>query len=347
MKPSQLVVALSALASLQQPVMVWGPPGIGKSDIVRQVADTLYGKPTTKGKAPSWHRDVDYFIDLRLALMDPTGADFRFPIVDTKTQTVRWITSNEFPRDGRGIILLDEIPQAAATIQAGASSLILDRRIGTYRLPDGWALIGTGNRDTDRAATHKMPSHIANRFTHLNLEVDAQDWIQWSLANGINPMVSAFIGFRPELLHKFDPAQKAYPTPRSWRFVSRLLESDKLDSCLLDVISGTVGEGAATEFIGFTRIFREMPDFDSIRAKPDSTKVPENVAARYAVGTMLARSTEQKDMAAVMKYIARMPKDFQLLTVNDMTRRNRKLAETSSYIAWASNNKDILLNATA
>lgn len=348
MKPSQLNTALSALVSLQQPTMIWGPPGIGKSNIVRQVADSLYGKPISrKGAAHLRPRDVDYFIDLRLPLMDPTGADFRFPMIDTKTQAVRWITSSDFPTQGAGILFLDELPQAMPIVQAAASSLILDRRIGTYRLPDNWSVVGAGNRDTDRASTHKMPSHIANRLTHLNLDVDAQDWVTWAFANNINPMVIAFVSFRPDLLHKFDAVQKAFPTPRSWHFVSRLLESDGLDSCLLEVLSGTVGEGAAIEFIGFSRIFREMPDLDSIRAKPDSTKVPENAAARYAVSTMLARSTEQKDMSAVMKYVARMPKEFEVLTVNDMTRRNKKLAETSSYITWASSNKDMLLNATA
>lgn len=327
MKPSQIARTLQHLISIRQPTMIWGPPGAGKSNVVAQVA-AEYGD----------------FIDLRLPLLD--AVDLRgIPIV--KDGRTEWITPSMFPRKGKGVLFLDELVQAMPIVQSAASSLILDRKIGEYTLPDGWAVVAAGNRETDRAATNRMPSHIANRFTHLNFEVDAKDWITWAFANKINEMVIAFIAFRPDLLHKFEPTQKAFPTPRSWEFVSRIISGDGVDECLLEIVGGTVGEGAATEFIGFTRVFREMPDYETICKKPDTTKVPENVAARYAVAIMLARSTEQKTMSLVMQYVNRMPAEFQVLTVNDMTKRNKKLAETSSYITWAAKNKDLLLNATA
>lgn len=330
MKPSQIASTLKALVAAKQPTMIWGPPGAGKSKVVAQAAKK-YGD----------------FIDLRLPLMDPTGADFRFPIVDNKAGTVRFVTTDEFPTKGKGILFLDEIVQAVPQIQAAASQLILDRRIGTsYKLPDGWAVVAAGNRETDRAATNKMPSHIANRFTHLNFEPDCEDWLEWAYASKINPMVIAFIAFRPEFLHKFDPKQKAFPTPRSWEFVSNILNADGIDDCLLEVISGTVGEAAATEFVAFVRIFREMPDYETVVKRPAGTKIPENVAARYAVATMLAQRTKHEDMKQVMQYVNRMPKEFQILTCADLTKRNPRLSETSSYITWAASNKDLLLNAT-
>jgi hypothetical protein len=231
-------------------------------------------------------------------------------------------------------------------VQSAASQLILDRKIGEYTLPDGWAVVAAGNRETDRAATNRMPSHIANRFTHLNFEVDPEDWIEWAFANDVNPMVIAFIGFKPDLLHKFDPKLKAFPTPRSWEFVSNILNSDGVDECLQEVVAGTVGEGASVEFVGFVRVFREMPDYETVCKRPAGTKIPENVAARYAVATMLAQRTQVNDMKAVMQYVNRMPKEFQILTLNDMTKRNKRLAETGSYITWAAANKDLLLNST-
>lgn len=328
MKPSQIACTLQHLISIRQPTMIWGPPGVGKSRVVEQAA-----------------AEMGYqYLDLRLPLFD--AVDLR-GIPTVKGNSTVWLTPSMFPKSGKWVINLDELVQAMPIVQSAASSLILDRRIGEYTLPKEVSMVATGNRETDRAATNRMPSHIANRFTHLNFEVDAQDWITWAFANKINEMVIAFIAFRPDLLHKFEPTQKAFPTPRSWEFVSRIISGDGVDECLLEIVGGTVGEGAATEFVGFTRVFREMPDYETICKRPEDTKIPENVAARYAVATMLARSTEQKTMSPVMQYVNRMPAEFQVLTVNDMTKRNKKLAETSSYINWASKNKDLLLNATS
>lgn len=327
MKPSQVVRSLRSLIAARQPVMLWGPPGAGKSTIVKAVAEG-YGE----------------FIDLRLPLLD--AVDLR-GIPTIKDGRTVWLTPDTFPRKGKGVLFLDEIVQAMPIVQSAASQLILDRRIGDYVLPDGWVVIAAGNRETDRAATNRMPSHIANRFTHLQFEVDAADWIEWAQGAGINQMVIAFIAFRPELLHKFDPAQKAFPTPRSWEFVSRILNAGEVEDCLLEIIAGTVGEAAATEFMGFIRVFREMPDFATICSRPEGTTVPGNAAARYAVSMMIALSAEPKHMPAVMKYVGRMEKEFQILTTNEMVKRNPRLAETSAYIAWAAANKDLLINATA
>ena len=326
MKPSQVARTLKTLINARQPTMIWGPPGAGKSQIVAQVAKG-YGE----------------FLDIRLPLLDAVDLRGIPTIKDGRTE---WVTPAMFPRKGKGVLFLDELVQAMPIVQSAASQLILDRKIGEYTLPDGWAVVAAGNRETDRAATNRMPSHIANRFTHLNFEVDPEDWIEWAFANDINPMVIAFIGFKPELLHKFDPKQKAFPTPRSWEFVSNILNHNGVDECLQEVVAGTVGEGASVEFVGFVRVFREMPDYETICKRPGGTKVPENVAARYAVATMLAQRTKNEDMKAVMQYVNRMPTEFQILTTQDMVRRNKRLAETSAYINWAANNSKTLINAT-
>lgn len=329
MKPSLLGRTLAGMIAVRQPVMVWGPPGCGKSSIVAQVAQAYGG-----------------FVDLRLPLMD--AVDLRgIPVVQNGRGTV-WMTPEMFPRKGKGVLFLDEIAQSLPIVQSAASSLILDRRIGEYTLPDGWVVIGASNLEVHRAATYRMPSHIANRFVHLNLEVDAEDWMVWADANGVNEMVKGYIAFRPdELLYKFDPSKKVNATPRSWVFLSNILNGGDVDEGLFEVVAGTVGEGVAASFVGFTQTFREMPDYETVCAKPETTKIPENVAARYAVATMLAGRTKQEDMKQIVKYVDRMSKEFQILTMNDMTKRNKKLAETSSYINWAAKNKDVLLNATA
>ncbi len=327
MKPTAIASTLSTLIEADQPAMVWGPPGVGKSRVVAEVAKAYGGG----------------FLDLRLPLLD--AVDLRGIPANVDGRTV-WLTPEMFPRKGKGIIFLDELPQAMPIVQSAASQLILDRKIGEYTLPKDWKIIAAGNRDTDRAATNKMPSHIANRFTHLNYEVDSDDWTQWAFGAGINAMVIAFIGFRPDLLHKFDAKQKAFPSPRSWEFVHKIIQTGKVDDVLLEVIGGTVGEGAANEFVGFVRVFREMPDYETIVKRPGGTSIPKDVAARYAVSTMLCKRTQKPDMKQIMTYIERMPAEFQVLTMNEMTRQNKSLAETSGYINWAAQNKDLLLNAT-
>lgn len=341
MKPSRIVnlIVARAKSKAKRPIFLSGPPGAGKSAIVAAAAALAFGS----AKADA----ADYFIDLRPSQMDQSGADLRFPMIDVKTKEMRWVTSSEFPKSGRGILFIDELPQATAAQQAAFSQLILDRRIGTYELPEGWYVVAAGNRDSDRAATNRMPSHIANRFTHIEFEVDANDWYDWAYKNEVNPMVIAFLQFKPEWLHKFDAKQRVNPTCRTWEFVSDDLNEGEIDDRdMLEIISGTVGQTAATEFVGFVRVFRELPDFDTIKKRPEGCKVPDDASVKYAIASMLAACTEPEDMKQVMKYVARLPSEFQILATQEMTRRNKRLAETGAYISWAAENKDLLLNAT-
>ena len=276
MKSSQITTLLPKLFNVKQPAMLWGSPGVGKSNTVAQVARQYAGK-----NSPATKYYSDGLIDIRLSMMD--SVDLRgIPVAVVKDGVTMWMTPDMFPRSGKGVIFLDEIVQAIPTVQSAASQLILDRRIGDYKLPDGWAVVAAGNRTTDRASAHRMPSHIANRFTHIKYEFDLDDWVEWAFEKGINPMVIAFAGFKPDLVNKFNPSELVNPTPRSWEFVSNILSQD-VDDCMLEVIAGTVGEGAATEFVGFVRVFREMPDYETICKRPVGTKIPENVAARSEV----------------------------------------------------------------
>lgn len=323
MKPQAAIRALAHLIAIKQPTFLWGPPGVGKSSIVRQVAEAYGG-----------------FIDLRLVQLDII--DLRGVLTIEKGKAV-WAPPAMLPTKGKGVLLLDEFVQALPLMQNTASQLILDRRIGDYVLPDGWVVLAAGNRDGDRAATNKMPSHLANRFTHINIEVDYEDWRAWALASKINPMVIAFLGFRPALMHVFNPAEKAFPSPRSWEFVSKIVSNGVDDETMIEVVSGTVGEAAAKEFVGFVRVFRDLPDYEEIVKSPGSVDMPTNAAALYAIATMIGTRITMRDMRQVFKYVARMPEEFQVLCTRTFD-RNPELIETATYIQWASTHKDLLLN---
>jgi hypothetical protein len=329
MRPALIKESLKHLIDIKQPAMVWGPPGVGKSEVVKQVADEL-----------------DYeFVDFRLSIhetVDLRGIP-KVLKVGKKEKTV-WIDPSFLPSEGQGIFFLDELVQATPAMQAAASQLILNRRIGDYVLPDGWVVIAAGNRDGDRASTNKMPSHIANRFIHLNFEISVDDWADWAYQYNINPMVIAFIRSRPERLHQFDVTQKSFPTPRSWSFVSKLLNRGISQECLYELIAGTVGDGCANEFVGFMRIYQNLPDYSDIVSRPAKLDIPDNASVLYAISTMIPYMAKQKDSKNLFIYIERMPKEFQILVVLGMGKKNPDMASTREYIKWCNINQEVLMN---
>ncbi len=206
MKASAVEHSLRTLVAARQPVFVWGPPGVGKSSIIAQLAKALNLS----------------LRDIRALLLDPV--DLRgLPYVAEGRS--KWAIPEFLPADGAGILFLDELNAAPAMVQAAFYQLVLDRRLGEYMLPDDWVIIAAGNRDGDRAHTNRMPTPLRNRFVHLDFEVDSQEWSEWAIGTGIRPEVIAFIRFRPQLLSAFDRDANAFPSPRSWEFVSRILDS--------------------------------------------------------------------------------------------------------------------------
>lgn len=314
MKASAVSDALRVLVAARQPVFVWGGPGVGKSAVVGQLAEAL--------KVP--------LQDVRALLLDPV--DLRgLPFLGNDGRS-KWATPEFLPQDGTGILFLDELNAAPAMVQASCYQLVLDRKLGEYTLPDGWAIIAAGNRDSDRGATTRMPTPLRNRFVHLEFEVDVQEWSEWAIQAGIRPEVIAFLRFRPELLSAFDRDANAFPSPRSWEFVSRILDSigpQSGPSIEHEVIAGAVGTGAATEFSGFLRMFRELPNIDAILLNPLQEPVPEIAAAQYAVASALARCASDTNFDRICLYLNRLPTEFRVLCVRDATLREPNIRCTA------------------
>ena len=226
-------------------------------------------------------------------------------------------------------------------VQASCYQLVLDRKLGEYTLPEGWAIVAAGNRDSDRGATTRMPTPLRNRFVHLELEVDLQEWSEWAIQAAIRPEVIAFLRFRPELLSLFDRDAHAFPSPRSWEFVSHILDSldsQSNPSIEHEVVAGAVGSGAATEFSAFLRTFRELPNIDGILLNPLQEPVPENAAAQYAVASALARCASDTNFDGICLYLNRLPTEFRVLCVRDATLREPAIRTTAGYVKWAVDN---------
>lgn len=259
MTPNDLKAYLNNLVSkhLQISTMIWGPPGIGKSSIVAQVAQ---------------EHDID-FVDVRLSQLAPT--DLRgLPVAEDGIS--KWYPPEFLPRAGKGILFLDELNMAPPAMQGVAQQLILDRRVGSYVVPEGWYVWAAGNRKEDRASVFDMPTPLANRFLHLQVEPDFDSFKAYALNAGLHEQVLAFLSFRPTLLHKIDPQQPAWPSPRSWLMAS-LLHSAELD------IAPAVGWGTAAEFAAFITLYKTLPDLMPIlEGKGDSIRFSTEPSVRYA-----------------------------------------------------------------
>ncbi|MGE4293226.1 MAG: AAA family ATPase [Desulfovibrio sp.] len=327
MTPNQIASALQILLAIRQPVFIWGPPGVGKSQVVRQAAEAMNME----------------IADIRAVLLDPV--DLRgLPRITDQGESV-WCQPSFLPRGGRGIVFLDELNAAPPLVQAACYQLILDRRIGEYVLPDGWTVVAAGNRETDRAVTHRMPSALANRMVHLHFESNLFDWIEWARCHGIDPRVIAFLKLRPALLHDFDPqrAEKAFPSPRSWEFASAILAAAATRSEAINIIAGTVGKGAAAELDGFLRIHDQLPDVEQMLSNPESADIPEDPAVICAVCESLARRASTENMPGLATLAMRMPAEFGVLLMREAAASDPSIVGTEAFGQWASANAQVLM----
>jgi len=328
MKPSALRTAIPKLIAKKRPAFLWGAPGVGKSDLMALVAED--NKLELR--------------DVRLSLLDPIDLK-GFPTIDTVKKQMKWLPADFLPKNGKGLLFLDEMNQAPQSVQGAAYQLILNRRIGEYKLPDGWSVMAAGNRAGDRSIVHTMPSALANRFVHLDYDIDVDDWSLWAMANKIHDDLRAFIKFRPNLLHSFDPLTnpRAFPSPRSWAFVNDIYKDGYSDDDQLELIKGTVGEGAAAEFSGFVRLIKDLPQVDQVLIDPDGTKVPESPAGMYAMVTALDSKATTNNLARIMKYTDRLPVEFQTVFVRSAIQRDSSLTGTKAYMNWGIKNQAVLL----
>jgi len=327
MKASNISKSLEQLITLKQPVFLWGPPGVGKSQVVAQSAKS---------------QGLD-LIDIRAILLDPV--DLRgLPRISSDGLS-EWCIPSFLPQDGSGILFLDELNAAPPLVQAACYQLVLDRRLGEYVLPDGWSIIAAGNREKDRSVTHRMPSALANRFVHIDFAVDFDEWLLWAVEMEMAPEIIAFLRFRPALLHDFEPerSSKAFPSPRSWEFASGILKSSTDPDIFSELLAGTVGKGAAKEFSGFMKIWQDLPEIEDIIENPGQVEIPTNPAVLFAVCEMVGRAATMERGDKVLIFAGRLPDEFSVLLVREAVRHCRGLADSDSFAGWATKHADVLV----
>ena len=286
---------------VQRPLFLWGPPGIGKSELVENITKELGG----------------LMIDLRLGQMEPT--DIRgIPFYNKEVGKMDWAPPIELPDEETAkeypivVLFLDELNSAAPSVQSAAYQLILNRRIGKYRLPKNVVMVAAGNRESDKGVTYRMPTPLANRFLHQEMKVDFGSWQTWAVENKVHPDVVGYLSFAKQDLYDFDAksASRAFATPRTWSFVSELLAEDDGDNdTLTNLIAGTVGEGLAVKFMAHRKVAGRMPNPADILSGKVTTLDIKEVSAMYSL--VISMCYELK------AYVENKPADAQFHTMAD------------------------------
>ena len=298
-------------------VMLWGAPGVGKSQAVRQIAKEIErntGKKTV-------------VTDVRLLLFNPI--DLRgIPTANEDKTLAVWLKPQIFQMDESdevvNILFLDEISSAPQSVQASAYQITLDRVIGEHKLPENCIVIGAGNRMTDKSVSYKMPKALANRLMHLQVEGSFASWKEWAIGKGIHPKVVGFLSFRQNYLMGFDASKEdlAFATPRSWEMVSNLLNtvSDDVEK-MYPLIAGVVGSGVAVEFRTWEKVYSQLPSIEDIFDGKNPT-LPKSTDALYALTASMtayarAHKGDLRRLANSISYATRMPPDFSAVLFRD------------------------------
>ena len=333
-RPTKLLRELELNAAANIPTMIWGGPGVGKSQIAYALAKQLNAK----------------MFELRANLFDPVDVRGGLKVVELENGEYRtkYGVPEDYPAsDSTGAIVLfvDELPNASKATQNALLQLLLDKKIGTYVLPPQTIIVAAGNRASDRAAVNEMPSPVKNRFAHYLLEPDVEDWCNWAMQKGIDPIIVSFIRFTGiNSLYNPDYKANAFPTPRSWEMLDRKLRRMGTDKEAQVIgTESVIGEGTAGEFITYRDVESQMPDIDDILARPKVTAVPTETSVMYAVCGALASRADATTFAAIISYAERMPPEYQLITIRDSLSRDKSLRSDPALQKWATTNAAVLI----
>ncbi len=326
MKPSALRAMIQARheAGVRRAIMLKGPPGCGKTTLPVELAKDMgigcsvihaplmqsedYGMPHINRSGPT--PELDFIMSGK-----------KFPFVDS-----------DCPE--QGYLVLDEVAQTGTEQQKILANLIQAREIHGRRLKDGWTIIATGNRATDRAGANRILSHFNDRMTEYEFEPDLNDWTIWALDHDVKPEVVQFIRFRPNLLIDFDPQREKNATPRGWvEGVSANLGVVP-DEAEFETFKGDVGEGAAAEFRGFLKIYRKLPNPDAVLMDPKNAEVPTDPATLYALAGAIASRAKRDNFERVITYAERMPAEITVLVVRDSLQRDASITASAAYTRW-------------
>ena len=330
MRAEELADNIRTLLPKQRTICIEGSPGGGKTSIVRQVAE---------------QEGVGY-IELHMPTMLVEDFGILYPNGDDMLSyklPYWWPSADRTDIPDVGILCFDDRNQANADLQKVLANICQARTLHGSKMKGGWQVVSTGNRVEDRAGANRILSHLSGRETVIPLETQLDDWCRWALQSHVNQELMSFIRFRPNLLHDFDPQRRSNPTPRSWvEGVGELMGVVPKHS-EYEIFKGAVGEGAAAEFVGFLKIYRELPDPDKVLRDPDSVEVPSDPSTKYALSGALSERVDTKTFANMIKFFDRFDgAEFGVLAVSYALRKTPEISSTEAFSKWAVDKQHML-----
>ncbi len=347
--PKEIVQFIECSIRANQPIFLWGPPGVAKSALVKKVAKKM-------GMG---------LIDFRALMRDVVDLN-GIPMASEDGRYTKWLRPGFLPEEGnpqfedKGIFFIDELNAAPPSMQAVCYQIVHDRRAGEHELHPGWIPIGAGNNDTDGAVTSRMPTPLKSRFVHLQIRMTeekngirnlenqsqwAEDWIEWGRdEGGIHPLVIAYHRFTGGMdLYAFNKTAQTFPCLRTWEFVSNILKAGIGGNMLFPMLSGAIGEGHSAKFYAFVQDAAELPDIEEVLKNPETTPIPTDGGRKYALVCALSSKLigmEGKDFSKAypqaMKFVSRLDADFQVCVVEDVYKGGKKdeVKKQKSFQEW-------------
>jgi hypothetical protein len=308
-------------------------PGIGKSDIIKGIAEKYKLK----------------LIDIRLSQCDPTDLvgliQFKGNKCSYAPMDVFPLESDPVPEGYSGwLIFFDEITSAPRSIQSSAYKIILDRMIGQYHLNEKVFMVAAGNLETDNAVVESMSTALQSRMVHLEVNIHLDSWLDYAYENGIHYMITSFLQFQPNNLYTFNPdhSDKTYACPRTWFMANKVLQVTTDTKMLLPMLAGTVGEGVAREFISFMEIEKDLPKFSTIVNNPKGCPVPDEPSVLFALSGSIAEHVSNDTVGEVLEYVGRIPMEHQVVCIRKMVKKDKSLMNNKATVAWITKNKHVL-----
>lgn len=321
----------------QKVPMLTGQPGTGKSSIVKLIAKVFNLQ----------------LIDMRLSQCDPTDLS-GFPQIDSESGKASYMPMSTFPLETDAIpkgksgwlLFLDEFNSAPLAVQAASYKLVLDRMVGLHKLHPNTAIICAGNLDTDNAIVNRMSTAMQSRLVHIELVVNTDIWLNWAATADIDHRVKSYINFKPNILQNFDPDHndKTFACARTWEFVSDFIKKwGEIPKEKLPLLAGTIGEGVAREFMGFCKIYQNLPTIQDIIKSPLTTKMPTEPSTLYAISGSLAHNANNDNSKPIVEFIERMPLEFQVITLKDIRVGNPEMKDNPDITSWCVRNATALM----
>jgi len=327
---------------MKMPVMVWGKPGVGKSEGMAQAAAEVDG----------------ILIDIRLSQYD--SVDLRgIPVPDSEEELTIWHAPSTLPFKSNPryntitkpiFLFLDEINGGTLAVQAAAYQLVNDRGIGEHRLMDNVYVVAAGNREGDKGVTNRMPLPLANRFVHVEVDLSVEELSAHFTKIGLPPVLVAFLNFRKQLVSTFDPTRpdKAFATSRTWEKAGRIFADDTMPQAIKEIgICGAVGDGPASEFLGFVDVWHKVVPIREIIKDPLGCPIPQEMSMLYATAMNVSGSLDPKkptEVDALHAYLKRMDDEFVVLAWKMALTRDNDLLETDAFLDLSKVYRGVLAN---